>query len=256
MKIMKCILLIALFVSFISCSSHNGKKCQTTLLTAPRTLGEGFLYVNLHPDTDIPLYHSEQETTPIDTLRIRRAMNGTVSFVTTHLDKWLNPGIIYTGDSYEEAEQMRNSGLVGTGASLAFRVLAHDNQNWRVAIFENKDSTLYRTVVIKPTEEVGRKFSYHITTQTPHGSFGFQSWEDYLTKGLGTLCPENDTLTVYDLPNGQVIMRQNCDFLRTNGRIQIDGEWMKISELEKISSGWVRWREGEKLLLVRKVFLK
>lgn len=55
--------------------------------------------------TDIPLYGSEQDTIPIDSLRIRHAKDGTVGFVTTHLGKWLNPGKISPGDSHEMAQE-------------------------------------------------------------------------------------------------------------------------------------------------------
>lgn len=257
MKLQSILYLLVL----MSCTTEQKPAKEFDLPTAPRTLGEGFLYLNFQNYLEIPLYLNECDSLPCDTLRIRRINEEDYlfEFKTTHLSDSLRPFSILEGDTNEEIRR-RNEEEPFMGFSeeptLIFRVLEHDSINWRIVIYEESRCHLYKTAVIKYDStqvDAGRFFNAIPVSHIAEDKiFGFESWKDRLTGGTllsGAESLDTQEMMIYDRPNGKVIKTGRFYAISA---VEMKGEWVRITHYsygEKKIDGWMRWRLGEILLL-------
>lgn len=226
---------------------------------------EGFLHINLETDLCIPLYIDEQSVEPFDTLHVQFMDDGMVNFRTSFLKDSTNAVIMNRGYSRKHDKKSVRIGSVGAYPRLAFSVIKHKGDIWKVALHGNDKTMQNTTAVIRcdttlvnlnPTWVVeGRPFM-----RDSDKLFNFVSWNRYLTSGIFYCIDENTTL--YKKPNGRKIKSEvwSADkepFKSSCFRIvDVQGYWVQIGGLGEESGvyGWIRWMNERGISIGRAIF--
>ncbi|MCL2072467.1 MAG: hypothetical protein FWH18_00945 [Marinilabiliaceae bacterium] len=261
MKIVTITLFTAM--TLFSCSgqtkqSNNMKNDKSlNLVEYPVSVGLGMFEVSFN--LPVPLYRTENDTTPFDTLIFRQDKNGVLHYETKYL-KSFKPYKISGGDSHEAAIAHINMGLVGFPPELAFRVIEANESYYRVVI----DEESFETVVIRKAPDYvelpqcSSLFGVDMPKDRVYkGYYAFETWE-HLLKRAEFVDFYGVKYVVYDAPDGNKIFENtNLKFLPYNVT-EVRGDWVKVKKgfgrefnFEGIENaeGWVKWKNDTKILI-------
>ena len=256
MKIINTLILL-LAMTASSCNgrlNRNTTRNDVELIKVPVAVGLGTLDISF--DLPVPLYRSENDEMPIDTLTFRYDKEG-VWHYETHL-KSFNPYIMFSGNSYEESRENINIGLICFPSVLAFRVMEESDCCYRVVV----DESSFETVVIRKNPDYAvltnrDLFGVNMPKDKAYkGYYIYETWEHLLLRA--EFVGFHSNYAVYDTPNGKKI------FENTNGKflpykvVKVQGDWMKVKKgfgrefnFEGIANaeGWVRWKTDTAILV-------
>jgi len=195
----------------------------TTNLVAQTELGLGLVSINFDDKTTLHFYSTPSDKEPKKTIQFfnDQAIN---SWNIRDLDKhkeWLKPEILWLDYS-----------------SFVFRCLTV-NDNWLKVMVNNETG---ETLWLKKND---------LTT--------FKDWEKYLKEmfGVARLPDQKQKIRSFPTGNSQEIIYQGQDCFQVKS---MKGDWIEIFTADycdksytdsnaKIKSGWIKWRQGNKLLI-------
>lgn len=227
------------------------------LIEYPVSVGLGLLEISF--DSPVPLYRTENDTEPFDTLAFRKDTGGVWHYETKHLKSW-KPYGIYGGDSDETASERINTGLVRLPPELAFRVLAANSSTYCVVI----DEESFATAVIRknPGYAVWPQRGGLFGTEAPDagnhkGYYAFETWE-HLLKRAEFVDFGQTGYAVYDAPGGKKIFENTRPDFLPYTVTEVCGDWMKVKKghgrefnfngIEN-AEGWVKWKDDTRILV-------
>lgn len=245
----KNLFILMCFLSFLySCTSQKQGR--------PQANGLGLLTVNTQ--YPIPLYKSEADDLPFDTLKFERSKTGKILFVS---GVELRAYLMSEGDSYKEGEDHVRMGLVHFGPELKFSVVDTGESFFRVI---SNQMSMEEFVIKKVPEAVyyseERMLSDNSCSNCPGSKYNpkwyvFETWERYLKR---VEYITKDSLVIYDAPGGKVLFEHKDQTFLPFGVTEVKGEWIKVKkgfgresnfDTGKDYDGWIKWREGENLLI-------
>lgn len=237
------------FLSFLySCA---GKKQGR-----PQAIGIGVLTVNTQ--FPIPLYKSEGDSLPFDTLKFETSKSGKTLFIS---GVKLKPYILNEGDSDKEGEEHIKMGLIRFGPELKFCVV--DTGESYIRVISNQISK-EKCVIKKDSRAVyyaeERMISDNNCINCPGSVYNprwyvLETWERYLKRSEFIT---KDSLLIYDHPGGKVIFENKDRTFLPFGVTEVKGDWVKVKKgfgresnfpADTNYDGWIKWREGTTLLI-------
>ncbi len=193
-----------------------------------KTLGIGFLNIAVY-ELKLPIYKKPDSKTKIDEVKIRRSSDGSWLFESNLV---LKPAVIFAGSTDKEGRKNEASGLIAFHPKFRFRVLSVEGDYFKVVIDEEK----WKSAYIKKSKEV-----LYIT------------WAGFLKS---VYCIEMKPLRIYDKIDGKMLVFLNSRRFYPFLVSKVQGDWAKIKQhpsymYDKVipKKGWVKWKEGEKLLV-------
>lgn len=193
----------------------------TTNLWSQTDLGIGLVSINFDDKTILHFYSNPDVRQPTKTIEFfeDKSINGWNIRALEQQKKWLNPEVLWLDYS-----------------SFVFRCLAVKD-NWFKVIVNNEDGS---ALWLKKNEQ---------TT--------FLSWETYLVKMFGVERLDDHPQKIRASPkdNSKEIKYQGRDCFQVKS---MKGAWIEIFTADscdepdknpKIKSGWIKWRQGNKLLI-------
>ena len=259
----KVIITLFATMSLFLCSGQTKQRNNMTndkslnLVEYPVSVGLGMFEVSFN--LPVPLYRTENDITPFDTLTFRQDKNGVLQYETKCL-KLFKPYKIYGGDSHEEARENINMGLVRFPPELAFRVIEANDSYYRVVIDEEN----FETVVIRKDSDYAELpqcrslFGIDMPKDRIYkGYYAFETWEHLLKRAV-FVDFHRINYAVYDAPDGNKIFENtNHNFLPYNVT-EVCGDWAKVKKgfgrefnfdgIEN-AEGWVKWKDDTKILI-------
>jgi len=242
------VLLAAFFSCLYSCAEQKQGR--------PQAIGLGLLTVNtVYP---IPLYKSEKDDLPFDTLRFDSSQSGKTLFLSR---VELQPYLMSGGDSDKEGEEHVRMGLVRFGPELKFSVVDTGSSYFRVIYNQTSREEL---VIKKGPEAVyysqESMLSDNSCSNCPGSNYNprwyvFETWDRYLKR---VEFISKDRLTIYDYPGGKEIFRQKDQTFLPFSVTEVKGDWIKVKkgfgresnfDPQNNYDGWIRWRKGSNLLI-------
>ena len=248
------LILITLATTFSCCgqSNNNNNTMENSeeLIKAPISVGLGTLDISFNQP--VPLYRTENDDTPIDTLAFVRAEDGVWHYKTKNL-KSFKPYKMFGGDSDEQAKAHISHGLTYFPPDLSFRVLEANDSYWRVVIDENS----FETVVIRKRTDYDMlknrlQIPFDNSKKTYKGSYAYEIWEDLLKRAY--FVNFNGNYAVYNAPEGKKIFEKtNSDSYKVT---EVSGDWVKI-ERNGRHEGWAKWKSDTEILIdiVERVYM-
>lgn len=237
------------FFSFLY--SCNGQKQGR-----PQAIGLGLLTVNTY--YPIPLYKSEADDLPFDTLKFVTSKSGKTLFIS---EVELSPYLMSEGDSDEEGEEHLKMGLVRFGPELKFAVVDTGENFFRVI---GNQAGMGEFVIKKEPGAVyyseERRLSDNSCSNCPGSKYNprwyvFETWERYLKR---VEFITKDSLFIYDVPDGKVLFENKDQTFLPFAVTEVKGEWIKLKKgfgresnfpADWKYDGWIKWREGTTLLI-------
>ncbi|MFD0715575.1 hypothetical protein [Paenibacillus sp. GCM10027626] len=247
---MKAIIHIIMLFFLTSSTPMNAKPVHLELPKSKNKLGIGLIHFNLN--TPIPLYKSESDLAPYDTLRFVRIESGKdkgkCDFQTDKLGKHLRPYTMNEGDSDKEAKEHINMGLIRFSPELTFRVLSKTDDGFTVMINEETLETSFVKVDLKNdlrknTSSDPDFFDPNFVDSKIADWFYYETWGQALKRAWYITYDENE---VYNQPEGTKIT-PSVEFNRADS---VEGDWVRLRERyndNKNDFGWVKWRENDSL---------
>jgi hypothetical protein len=221
----------------------------------PVSIGLGTLDISFN--LPVPLYLSENDEQPFDTLSFEKQFNGVILFKTNRIGS-LNPYSMSGGDSNKAASENIRRGLIRFPAVLTFRVLEADHNFYRIVVNEKT----FETVVIKKNPEYAmlpkrELFGPSIPKDKPYkGYYIYETWEHLLLRA--EFVDFDIDYEVYDKPEGNVIYKNIGNQFLPYNVTEVKGDWIKVKKavlresyfdgIEK-AEGWVKWKSGNKILV-------
>jgi len=275
----KALISILTMICMLTSCQNNVNRNNVELIKAPISVGLGTLDISFN--LPVPLYRTENDSIPFDTLSFEQNRNGSWSYKTRHL-KSLEPYIMFYGDSDKEAQGRINGGLVPFLPQLAFRVLKENDSCYCVVVNEKS----FETVIIRknPDYDVlpqrgdcfgvdGIKYDYqkklyftetqgktkqNTTRKYYKGYYVYETWEHLLKRAL--FVGFNDNYAVYDAPEGEKIFENtNHDFIPIPYKVtEVRGNWIKVKKFNSKefntkdinnAEGWVIWKNDKEMLV-------
>ena len=245
----KNLFILMAFLSFLY-------SCEGRKQGRPQAIGLGLLTVNTQ--FPIPLYKSEADKLPFDTLKFVTSKSGKTLFIS---GVKLNPYIISEGDSDKEGEEHLKMGLVRFGPELKFCVV--DTGESYIRVISNQVSREEFVIRKGPgavyyAEE--SMLSDNSCSNCPGSKYNpcwyvLETWERYLKRAEFIT---KDTLVIHDLPGGKVLFEDKNRTFLPFGVTEVKGDWIKVKKGFGRESnfsaggnydGWIKWREGTTLLI-------
>jgi len=231
-------------------------KNDVELIKVPVSVGLGTLDISF--DLPVPLYRTENDTTPMDTLTFERSASGEWLYKTNRLT--LNPYQMSEGDSDERSNEHIHMGLVCFPPVLSFRVVEADEHYWRVVV----DESCFETLVIHKNPDYavvaqrsGLFGDIDLPKDKPYkGYFAYETWEHLLQRA--EFVNFQDNYTVYDAPEGKKIFEGTSRESLPYSVTEVLGDWMKVAkglgregyfEGIKNAEGWVKWKNETEILV-------
>ncbi|WP_307527686.1 hypothetical protein [Pedobacter sp. W3I1] len=230
--------------------------CDTQKQGRPQAIGYGLLTVNTQ--FPIPLYRSEADELPFDTLKFETNKSGKILFLS---GVKLKPYIMSEGDSDKEGEEHTKMGLVRFGPELKFCVVDTGKSYFRV--ISNQVSREEFVIRKEPgavyyAEE--RMLSDNNCSNCPGSKYNprwyvFETWERYLKRAEFIT---KDSLVIYDLPGGRAIFENKERTFLPFAVTKVKGDWIKVKKgfgresnfsAGENYDGWIKWREGTDILI-------
>ena len=225
---------LSLLIAALFLISYSQRVFAQNLTMRPDSdpVGIGLLFIN--KIQCIPLYNSHNSGVAFDTIKIKRITEGksrgSFEISTVKTKDLFSPYQSYGGSSDEEGKSLINSGLESREFRLVFRVLKYNNNEFEVIISE-KNKTI--AIIKIPERDL---------------LSGFETWEHYLKRlaALTSIEPYNGRgLPIFDIPDGKQISPEFQIPMRIDS---VKGYWVRITDYKK-SSGWVKWRDNNKVLV-------
>jgi hypothetical protein len=245
----KVIIILSAATIAVSCSgqtnNHNtmNNNVALKLTKAPVTVGLGTLDISF--DLPVPLYRTENDKTPVNTLTFRRDDEGAWHYETTNLQSF-RPYKMVAGDTDKEAKAHIGHGLTRMPPVLAFRVLEANDRYFRVVV----DEESFATVVIFKNPDYAAfpqrgSVSYSINNK-PVGYYIYETWEHLLLRAVSVVFREH---LLYDTPDGTKIFEEKKSE-RVNYKVtEVRGDWVKVKNRRNNFEGWAKWKNDMKILV-------
>ena len=248
---MKILLFLISFFLFFGCNKQS-KFSKIELPKSSSKLGTGIIHFNTQ--FPIPLYRTENDSLPYDTLKFRSKefglQKGTMLFETKTLGEKLQPYLLEKGDSDFDAKSNINVGLIRFVPQLIFRVQKKSENGVTVIINEETFETSY--VKLNGKNQVKPDFNYfdpnlHDYKENPNWHY-YQSWDETIRRAF-SITP-NKGERIYETPNGKLLRIEEADQYYTVDSIV--GNWAKLSNYginsyEKTNKGWLQWNRNDSI---------
>jgi hypothetical protein len=238
--------------------NNNTLKNNFKLINVPVTAGLGILDISFN--NPVPLYRTENDEAPFDTLVFKEDKDGVWQYETNRL-KSLNPLQKHGGPSHKMAMEALKMGAGFSPAVLAFRVVEANDDYFRVVV----DESSFETVVIR------KRADYAVVPQRegmggvtlpedkPYsGYYTYETWEHLLLRAQ-YVSFDRENYAVYDAPEGKKIF-ENTDRKFLPYKVsQVQGDWIKVEKAAggydgyfegiKNAEGWVKWKNETEILV-------
>jgi hypothetical protein len=252
--------LILLAVTFpLSCKGQKASDNMNNnieLHKYPASAGLGTLDVSFN--LPVPLYVSENEEHPFDTLSFKRQSDGVMLFK-TNIINLLKPYSMSGGNSDKEAAENIRRGLIRFPAVLSFRVLEVTDDFYRIVINEKT----FATAVIKkradyavlPQRELFG-FSNFPKDRDYKGYYIYETWEHLLLRAEHVSFDID--FGVYDAPEGNATYKGAKYNSLYYQAAEVKGDWVKLKKAPLLKSyfdgienaeGWAKWKNDKDILI-------
>lgn len=249
-------ILMAKVVIIASCHSDatNTQKKLAVLSDLPISsskAGIGLIHFSLNKT--LPLYKSEEDAQPYDSLRfveIKTGANkGKCSFQTSFLNKKLQPYTLDEGDTDVEAQQHISMGLIRFAPQLVFRVLSKTDKGVQVFINEQTGETSF--IPIHPEKDLRKNTTADTHFFDPNfidakipDWFYFETWEQALKRAWQI---DYDRKELFDRPNGKKIKPDESIAITVDS---VQNDWIRfVSKYDNRFYGWTKWKAGDSIVV-------
>lgn len=232
-------LVFILTILFISCNN------SVELKKSDEKTGKGIIY--LDPNSPIELFKNENDKVPFDSIVFAKNKvfdKGSYKIKSHSIRKVLNPYELYLGDSEQKATSNENKGLIEFKPKIAFNVLEHKNNSFKIVLNnQTKDYCYIRTDnrldLTKSDYLSQRNFDPNFVPDSLSDWHLYESWAIHLRNSLIS----NKDLKFFDQPKNGKELKSNSVIFDT-----IVGDWAKFI-LNSNQTGWTRWKENDSILI-------
>lgn len=255
MKIPLIILMtgVVIMTSCLSDATNTQKKQEMELILPKSTDKAGIGLIHFNLNEPLPLYKSEQDTLPYDSLHFVKIetgeKKGKCSFRTSFLGERLQPYTLNEGDADAEAQQHISMGLIRFAPQLVFRVLSKTDKGVQVFINEKTQETSFIPVrqqkdLRKNTTGDADFFDPNFNEAKIPDWFYFETWEQALKRAWQI---DYDKKELYDQPNGKKIRPDESIAIKVDS---VQNNWIRL--VDKYDSkfyGWTKWKAGDSMVV-------
>jgi hypothetical protein len=223
--------------------------CKSQEPTYPKAIGIGLLTVNTQKA--IPLFKSEKDSLPFDTIKFKTSKSGTTLFISTIK---LKPYLISKGDSDKQARENIQRGLVRFSPELKFCVVDTGDSFFKVI---TNQASMESFVIKKDSSNAyytqEKMLDDHSCVDCPGYKYNpnwylYETWDRYLKR---VQYVTKKDLVIYDAPNGKVVVDKDNSLVPLV-ITSVKGDWARVKTAGpdlKQYNGWTKWREETKRLI-------
>lgn len=234
-------LYILLFLSlFISCKNF------AELKQSQEIVGIGIIY--LDPKNPIKLYKNENGLNPFDSIYFTKnkiLKKGSYTIGKNSISKFFNPYNVYLGDSNKEAEKNMNKGLIKFEPQIAFKVLEHKNNMYKILLNDVTKEYCFinmkeRINLIDAAYLIEQNFDPNFVPDSVNNWFIYESWTQHMRNSIIL----NTDLKFFSKPNkGVEIEMKNNHFVVDT----LIDDWAKCY-IDDNKVAWTKWKENNFIL--------
>lgn len=227
-----------------------------SLIKEKKSIGTGTLDISFN--NPVPLYRSENDKKPFDTLYFNYQTNGVLTYDTKYLKLYLKPYRMEGGDSDAEAINNINSGLIRFPVELKFRVLELTNNYYKIVLNESTFVTaiVYRNPSYAILSRAGLFAPELPKNKEYEGYYVYEEWCTLLLRAEFLTLSEG--AVIYDKPNGEIVFENKENEFLPYKAVEVEGDWIKITKgfgrefnFDNIENaeGWTKWNDGKTILV-------